>query len=442
MKQSADALRILLSAYFFAPGAGSEMGTGWNAALELARAHQVWVVTPGHARDRIERALAAAGRPHLGVVYHDLPRFIVRSLSTNEVTHHVRYYLWQLAIFPLVSRLHREIAFDLTHHLTPQKYWAPSSLAWLDAPFVWGPVGAAGGVRPALWRGVGLRGRALDAARSLGQAAAWLDPATRATARRSALALAADDRTARRCRKLGAQKVVALPAIALPEHELARLLSHPVAPPGRPFVFASFQRLVYWKGVHLGLKAFARLDDPRTIYRIIGDGPEKPRLMAMAQKLGVADRVRFQGTVGREDYFASLLQADAIVYPSLHAVSAWTVVEAMAGGKPVICLTDAGDAVPVTASSGVIVRGASEREIVAGLAEAMATLVARPELCARLGEEGRSVARSFGWSDRARAFDRLYHDVVESHVTVRRRPPCAGGEAREDRSSDWSGARL
>lgn len=412
MDRKANRLRILLSAYFFSPDAGSEMGTGWNAAIGLARSHEVWVVTTGQAQDRIDRALAASGPPYPTMIYHDLPQIIRRLLSANEIAQHLRYYLWQLAIFPVVQRVHRQVVFDLTHHLTPAKYWAPSSVAWLDAPFVWGPVGAAGSVRPSLWRNLGMRGLALDLARKLGQATARLDPATRATGSRSAIALAADNNTASLCRALGARKVAPLSAIALPEHELARLLSNPVVTPGRPFIFASFQRLVYWKGVHLGLEAFARLNHPDTLYYVVGDGPEKERLTAMAHRLGVVDRVIFHGAVRRDTYFDMLLQTHAVVYPSLHPVSAWTVMEAMAAGKPVICLADAGDSVPVSGTTGFIVEGSTEREVVAGLAEAMGTLVAQPELHMALGERAQTVARSFGWTDRIRLLNRLYLDFA------------------------------
>ena len=50
-------MRILVSAYACEPDAGSELGKGWNIALELARqGHDVTVLTCGsHHRLAIER---------------------------------------------------------------------------------------------------------------------------------------------------------------------------------------------------------------------------------------------------------------------------------------------------------------------------------------------------------------------------------------------------
>ena len=51
------------------------------------------------------------------------------------------YYLWQLTAIPKIRKHHKEVGFDISHHVTFVKYWAPSCLAWLDIPFIWGPVG-------------------------------------------------------------------------------------------------------------------------------------------------------------------------------------------------------------------------------------------------------------------------------------------------------------
>ena len=68
-------MRILVSAYACSPGFGSEQGVGWNRALQLARFHEVWVVTRSKNRAAIEAALAREPRPNLHFLYQDLPRW-------------------------------------------------------------------------------------------------------------------------------------------------------------------------------------------------------------------------------------------------------------------------------------------------------------------------------------------------------------------------------
>ena len=38
-------MRVLLSAYACEPGKGSEAGVGWNSLRQVARYHDVWVLT-------------------------------------------------------------------------------------------------------------------------------------------------------------------------------------------------------------------------------------------------------------------------------------------------------------------------------------------------------------------------------------------------------------
>ena len=150
-------MRILVSAYACSPGFGSEQGVGWNRALQLARFHEVWVVTRSKNRAAIEAALAREPRPNLHFLYQDLPRW-ARLWKKKRRGMHLYYYLWQMGAYWAGRRLHREVKLDQVHHVTFVNYWMPSFLALLPVPLVWGPVGGGetcpASFRPRLsWRG-------------------------------------------------------------------------------------------------------------------------------------------------------------------------------------------------------------------------------------------------------------------------------------------------
>lgn len=67
---------------------------------------------------------------------------------------------------------------------------------------------------------------------------------------------------------------------------------------------------------------------------LIGDGPERPRVQARAEELGVADKVVF---LGRHDSVAELLScADVFLLPSSKESFGLVALEAMACGAPVV----------------------------------------------------------------------------------------------------------
>ncbi|HEY0777073.1 MAG TPA: glycosyltransferase [Gemmatirosa sp.] len=109
--------------------------------------------------------------------------------------------------------------------------------------------------------------------------------------------------------------------------------------PDEAFVVVYGGQLIARKGVDTLLHAVARLqrdaNGTRAAVLLAGDGPEGPALAALAEDLGIRDRVHFMGFQQPEALPAVFAAADAFVLPS-HA-EGWGVVvpEAMAAGLPV-----------------------------------------------------------------------------------------------------------
>lgn len=405
-------MKVLISAYACEPGKGSEPGVGWNFALHLARHHEVWVLTRANNRPAIEAELARNPVPGLRFVYHDLPPW-ARFWKRGQRGVQLYYYLWQLTAIPLVRRLHGEVGFDVVQQVTFVKYWAPSALAFLKGvPFVWGPVGGGESAPLAFWRTFGLRGIAYETARTVARFLAELDPLTRLTARRASLALATTPETAGRLKRLGAKRVEVMSEAALPPEEIEGL-SLVAPPPSGPVRFLSIGRLLHWKGFHLGLEAFARSGLTDAEYWIVGEGPERRRLEALARRLGVADRMRFFGQLSRHRVLELLAQVQALVHPSLHDSGGWVCLEAMAAGTPVICLDLGGPAVQVTEETGFKIPARTPEQAVKEMAEAMRRLAEDAKLTRRMGEVARErVREAFSWEPRGEEIAMVYRQVL------------------------------
>src|ERR1700730_3638991 len=195
--------KVLMSAYACEPSKGSEPGVGWSSAVEMARYHDIWVITRANNRPPIEVELARNPQPRLHFVYYDLPYW---SRLWKRGTHgvHLYYYLWQLCILAIARALHREVKFDLVHHVTFLRYGAPSFLCFVGVPFVWGPVGGGESAPRSFWWGGGWSSVLYEGLRAAGFVRGDRGPFVKATARRSAVALATTDRCAARLRSLGA----------------------------------------------------------------------------------------------------------------------------------------------------------------------------------------------------------------------------------------------
>src|SRR3954454_25025722 len=87
-------LRILISAYGCSPGRGSEPGVGWNWSVQLARFHDVWVLTPERERLAIQAYPANDLPPNLHFVHCDLPSSIRPRSPGTTIEYVLHYHLW------------------------------------------------------------------------------------------------------------------------------------------------------------------------------------------------------------------------------------------------------------------------------------------------------------------------------------------------------------
>ena len=113
-------------------------------------------------------------------------------------------------------------------------------------------------------------------------------------------------------------------------------------------------RFLDWKGMHLGLAALAELlrRGCRARLTIVGSGNAVTRWRDQARALGLEAAVDWLERV-EHDRMADLYRAhDALLFPSLHDSSGQVVLEALACGRPVVCLDLGGPAASSTRAAG------------------------------------------------------------------------------------------
>jgi glycosyltransferase involved in cell wall biosynthesis len=183
-------------------------------------------------------------------------------------------------------------------------------------------------------------------------------------------------------------------------------------------------RLVQRKGVDVLLRAIACAPTTdRLSLWVVGDGPERRSLEALAAALGVLDRVAFFGFVSREELEDRYTECDVVVLPAVVDAKGDTeglgvvLLEGSSHGKPVIA-SEAGGIVDIVrpGETGLLVPPGD----VNALAAAIEALRADPERAAMLGRAGkRHVEREFSWST---IIDRL-ELVYRQAVSGQRGPP-------------------
>lgn len=148
-------------------------------------------------------------------------------------------------------------------------------------------------------------------------------------------------------------------------------------------------RLSKEKGQAVLLEAFARLlrEQPTGLHLVVvGDGPERPVLRQLCQKLRICEHVTFAGQQSNVRRFYDI--ADLFVLPSHSEGSPNALLEAMSAKTPVVATRVGG--IPEMATNGndaLLVDPADPR----AMAEAMVRILGDDSLRQRLIASGRSV---------------------------------------------------
>ena len=165
------------------------------------------------------------------------------------------------------------------------------------------------------------------------------------------------------------------------------------ASPISPTNFAYLGRLVIEKGLSVLLEATRLLQaegqDVNVV--LIGDGPDKPRLLKEIDSLGLERTVRITGFLSGKSLDRALSAAGTLVIPTtMEETAGLAVIEQMMRGRLVIA-SAVGGLPEVVGQAGITFPPGNS----AALAAAMKIVIQKPDLMISLGQQARDRARSF-----------------------------------------------
>ncbi len=393
--------KLLISAYACAPNRGSEHGVGWNWVVEASSlGYKVWVlVSPAH-RD----AIAAACRDNTALkkICWVFPELGYWPLQQGKEPKWERTYnlLWQRAALRAARALHRDIGFDVVHHLTWAGVRAPTFLGSLGVPLIIGPVGGGETSPISLRDRFSLRGRVLEGLRDLSNATIEMNPIVRRGLGDAAVIYASTADTRNLLSPTLREKTLIMMALGVSKEQIGL----PRAPRQSPARLLFAGRLLYWKGVHIAIEAMTALVNriPNLRLTIVGNGPEEGRLKADVALRKLAGNVDFIPRMPQEKFLRLYDNHDLLLFPSLHDSAGCVVLEALSHGTPVACLDLGGPKDIVTPQCGIIVNtgGLTTAQVAAQLAEEIYEALSSPPLLARLSAGAIARANEFLLADR------------------------------------------
>ena len=171
------------------------------------------------------------------------------------------------------------------------------------------------------------------------------------------------------------------------------------------------QRLHPRKAVQYFLKVISKISksEDRMKFMIVGDGPEKAKLMNLSRTLKIEDKLVFTGFVPDSTLPSYYAACDIFTLHTLYEGLGVVLLEAIASGKPVVT-TIAGGTIDVIQNgvNGLLVKPKD----VNAFANAILTLAKNKDLRIKMGERGRKMAvDKFDWEKIAEKYIQVYKNI-------------------------------
>ena len=178
-----------------------------------------------------------------------------------------------------------------------------------------------------------------------------------------------------------------------------------------PPVVLSVGNLIPIKGHALLLRAFANVQrqNPEALCQIIGDGPEKARLVRLAVELGIEKRVQFLGRRSRRDVVEAVGRCTLFALPSRYEGLGCVYLEAMSAGKPVIACSGQGiEEIIRHQNNGWLVAP----EDLPAMSDAISRLLSDGGLRKQLGDAARQSVEQYSFARQTAELARLYRECL------------------------------
>lgn len=411
-------MRILISAFGFSPYRGSECAVGWNIARELAKLHDVTVITGDVKESGLEDEYPSYVKENgkvegLTVIYLKPTKLIAFIDRLHELPglwafYYVAYRLWQRLAFEKAKELHAEKPFDIVHHLTMIGYREPGYMWRLGIPFFWGPVGGSVNEPLRYWKMYSNAARIKVMIRFIinGFQKRFMIR-TRKAARAAKKIWAVSPADVHTISEIWGCKCEQMVESAATPTEGARV---------RTWDGKSVFRIV-WSGTHtygkalpILIHALERLKDLRAEIKVdvLGRGEETNQWKKLAIEYGVAKQLNWIGYVPRSEALKIMNEAHCLVFTSVKEGTPHVVLEALSLGLPVICHDACGMGIVVDERCGIKIKMNSPDESIRGFSEAIRELLKSSQLVEQYSCGALVRANELTWEKKTRKIADAY----------------------------------
>lgn len=350
-------LKILINAYACSPNMGSEPGMAWNWVSNLAKFCELYIITEGEFRDKIEEVVPTLEQGKNMHFHYNPVSEEIRKMCWNQGDwRFYKYYKeWQWKTYLLAKDICKVEKIDVLHQLNMIGFREPGYLWKLSqengVPFVWGPIGGLKQFPTAYLQGAGLKMKVFNRLKNFLNI--WQlkhdNRVGKAFKTAKVLVSSIPDSYCALKRYKGMESII------IPE--TGCFLSDNVSMDrfdDQEFHVMWVGKFDFRKQLPLALRAIAIASNPNIVLDIFGGGSDEQIASAkkLADSIGIKEKVVWHGNQQNDVVNTAMRNAQLFFFTSVSEDTSTVVLEAISNHLPVVCFDACGMAAVIDSNVG------------------------------------------------------------------------------------------
>jgi glycosyltransferase involved in cell wall biosynthesis len=370
--------------------------------VNLARkGYDVWCLTNVEDKKVIEAEQIKLGMPNLHIVIVELGMGLDKLLNPSSKTIYIHYYLWRKKAARIAKQMHKQVHFDIAHHVTFGSLQQGTFLWKLKgAKIIFGPVGGGQEALPEFKEYFGAAWRTEQIRSLISKFSIRYSANLKNTVSHSDHILVTNQDTANivnrmRPREAGNVHLVLDNAIPLGMQNL-RFIDRQ---PGKKLNLLWVGRMLPRKGLNLILHALSLVPEHVDYtFTIVGGGEQYRFVDGWIKQYGLdPSRLNLLGQIPFTEVVHHYEKADVFIFCSLRDSCPAQLNEAMAFGLPVITLDIHGSSLAVHNDCGIKVKPTTKEATALEIAKAVTRFYEDVEFRKRCSKNAFNYAKGNTW---------------------------------------------
>lgn len=407
-------IKILINAYACSPGMGSEPGMAWNWVSNLARFCELYIITEGEFRDKIEEVVPTLEQGKNMHFYYNPVSEEIRKMCWNQGDwRFYKYYReWQWKTYLMAKDICSKEHIDILHQLNMIGFREPGYLWKLsrenELPFVWGPVDAKDKFPVAYLDGAGLKTKLFMRLKNfLTGIQLRYSGRVKKAARQSSVVFSASSNSQRSFKKYFGidSPLLNETGCYIQNHTLEDKTGKDT------FDVLWVGKMDFRKQLGLALVSIGKTGNDKIILHIVGGG-EAEQYKSQVAALGIAERCVWHGAVTHDEVQSIMQQSDVFLFTSVAEGTPHVVLEAIGNNLPVVCFDTCGQGDAVNDKVGRKIPLSSPCQSVSDFAKLLNELEDNRSLLKQLSENCKERQQELSWEEKAKTMMEWYEKIL------------------------------